>query len=191
MSLAEMIAWIDTIPSSTLLVGMIIVGAVIGWCLSNRKSIKDLWDTWYQTRKRKDELLKMILEDHSRIENYEDNRVHDRKQSFNIQQQLVTANTKLAEQIEKLSAMVEENQRKTDERFSETEEKNNKRIRAELKDKIRRSYQVYHERGYWNDMEKEALEDLLEEYESHGGHNSFCHTIVLPEMYTWEIRPFE
>lgn len=191
MSLTEIITYIDTIPSSTLLIGMIIFGGVVGWLLSNRKDIKDLWTSWYQTKKRKDELLQMILEDHSKIEKYEDNRIHDRQQSFDIQQQLIAANKSLTEQIEKLSTMVAENQQKTDARFAETEEKNNKRVRAELKDKIRRSYQVYHERGYWNEMEKEALEDLLEEYESHGGNNSFCHSIVQPEMYTWEIRPFK
>lgn len=191
MKLTELIDYIDRIPSSTLLVGMIVLGVVVGWFLSNRKDIKELWDSWYKNKKRKDELLNMLLNDHDRIGKYEDNRKHDREQSFEIQKQLVDANMKLTEQITELSKMVQDNQYKTDKRFQESEEKNNKRVRAELKDKIRRSYQVYHERGYWNEMEREALEDLLEEYESHGGTNSFCHSIVQPEMYTWELRPFE
>ena len=35
-------------------------------------------------------------------------------------------------------------------------------------------------------MELEALEDLIEEYESADGKNSFVHTVVQKEMYTWE-----
>ena len=37
-----------------------------------------------------------------------------------------------------------------------------------------------------NDMELEALEGLIEEYETAGGENSFVHTVVQKEMYTWE-----
>ena len=87
MTLTELIDYIDRIPSSTLLVSLIILGVVIGWFLSNRKDIKGLWDSWYQTRKRKDELLNMLLSDHDRICAYEDNRKHDRAQSFEIQKQ--------------------------------------------------------------------------------------------------------
>ena len=130
MKLTELIDYIDRIPSSTLLVGMIVLGVVVGWFLSNRKDIKELWDSWYKNRKRKDELLNMLLNDHDRIGTYEDNRKHDREQSFEIQKQLVDANMKLTEQITELSKMVQDNQYKTDKRFQESEEKNNKRVRA-------------------------------------------------------------
>ena len=157
MKLTELIDYIDRIPSSTLLVGMIVLGVVVGWFLSNRKDIKELWDSWYQRRKRKDELLNMLLNDHDRMGEYENNRIHDREQSFEIQRQLVDAQTNLAEQLKTVSFQISEMQRKTDERFAESEEKNNKRIRAELKDKIMRAYRIYHERQSWNEMEKEAL----------------------------------
>ena len=55
-----------------------------------------------------------------------------------------------------------------------------------LKDKISQSYRYYHSKGKINDMELEALEDLIEEYETAGGENSFVHTVVQKEMYTWE-----
>lgn len=35
-------------------------------------------------------------------------------------------------------------------------------------------------------MELEALEDLIDEYESAEGKNSFVHSVVQKEMYTWE-----
>ena len=186
MKLTELIDYVDRIPSSTLLVSLIVLGVVIGWFLSNRKDIKGLWGSWYQARKRKDELLNMLLSDHDRICAYEDNRKHDREQSFEIQRQLIDANTKLAEQITELSKMMQANQRKTDERFQQSEEKNNKRVRAELKDKIGRTYRYHREIGKINEMEFEALKDLIEEYENHGGTNSFVHDVVLPAMYSWE-----
>lgn len=188
MKLSEIIDYIDSIPSSALLIGFIVLGAVIGWFLSNRKDISELWNSWYQSKKRKDELLNMLLNDHERMGAYEENRLHDRAQSFEIQKQLVDAQTNLAEQLKTVSFQISEMQRKTDERFAESEEKNNKRIRAELKDKIMRAYRIYHERQSWNEMEKEALEDLIEEYQKVGG-NSFVHKVIVPEMYTWKVHP--
>lgn len=67
------------------------------------------------------------------------------------------------------------------------EEKQNKRIRAELKDKIGQAYQRHHKEGKISSMEIEMLEGLIEEYEAAGGENSFVHSIVMKEMYTWEI----
>lgn len=116
----------------------------------------------------------------------EQNRIHDREQSFAIQKQLVDAQTKLAEQISEISQKIDNNQKITDERFIQSEEKQNKRVRAELKDKIGRTYRYHHELGRINDMEFEALKDLIEEYEDHGGTNSFVHDTVQPEMYVWE-----
>lgn len=59
--------------------------------------------------------------------------------------------------------------------------------RARLKDRISQSYRYYHEVKKWNLMEKEAFEDLIHDYEAHGGKNSFVHTICEPESCKWEI----
>lgn len=66
---------------------------------------------------------------------------------------------------------------------------------AEYKDKIGQSYRYYCERKYsaenpiiyWNTMEKEALEGLIEQYEAHGGKNSFVHSVVEPEIQKWRV----
>lgn len=66
---------------------------------------------------------------------------------------------------------------------------------AEYKDKIGESYRYYKEKRfseeepipYWNHMEKESLEGLIKQYESHGGKNSFVHSIVEVEMQTWKV----
>lgn len=186
MKLSEIIDYIDSIPSSALLIGFIVLGAVIGWFLSNRKDISELWNSWYQSKKRKDELLNMLLNDHERMGVYEENRLHDRAQSFEIQKQLVDAQSKLAEQISEISNKIDENQKKTDQRFEQSEERNNKRVRAELKNEISEIYRKCHHTGKISSMRLEVLENLIEEYEDAKGVNSFVHSIVQPEMYSWE-----
>lgn len=186
MSISELITWMDTLPASACLIGFVVLFVVLGWALSKRKDIAELWNSWYQIRKRKDELLNMILEDHKRLEQFEENRINDRQQSFEIQRQLIDANTQLANKIESLTLMVQENQKKAEERFALNEEKAMKRNRAELKDKIMRSYRLHHKTQSITAIELEVLEGLIEEYYAVNG-NSFVKHNVQPEMYTWTV----
>ena len=68
------------------------------------------------------------------------------------------------------------------------EEKENKRVQSEIKERIAQSYRQYNETKQISYMELEALEDLIETYEAHGGENSFVHSVVQKEMYTWEVK---
>lgn len=170
----------------------IIIIAIIIICLAcfsifkNRKTIMDFFNSIYNRRKNREELLKIIHENQAEIKQIMDNRLHDREQSFTIQKELTDTQKELAESIAVLSKKIDDMQHNTNERFEESERKNNKRIRAELKDKISQSYRYYHSLGKINDMELEALEDLIEEYEEAKGSNSFVHSVVQKEMYTWE-----
>lgn len=186
MSISELITWMDTLPASAVIVGFVVLFVVLGWALSKRKDIAELWNSWYQIRKRKDELLNMILEDHKRLEQFEENRINDRQQSFEIQKQLIDANTQLTNKIESLTLLVQENQKRAEERFALNEEKAMKRNRAELKDKIMRSYRLHHKTQSITAIELEVLEGLIEEYYAVNG-NSFVKHNVQPEMYTWTV----
>lgn len=178
--------YLSTLNPSIVII--VVILTLLGcWCIfKNRKTIADFFDSIYNRRKNKEELLKTIHENQAEIKQIMDNRLHDREQSFAIQKELTDTQKKLSESISTLSRKIDDMQRNTDERFKESERKNNKRIRAELKDKISRSYRYYHSLGKINDMELEALEDLIEEYEEAEGSNSFVHSVVQKEMYTWE-----
>lgn len=63
--------------------------------------------------------------------------------------------------------------------------------RAKLKDRISQAYRYYHEKGEWNKMEREAFNDLIRDYESHGGQNSFVHSVCEPESQTWNVTDDE
>ena len=125
-----------------------------------------------EKREQRDLLLKTaekVCDLEGRQDEFAQNRIHDREQSFQIQKELVDA-------IDRI-----------DHKLDVTHEKTNKRVRAELKERIGQSYRYYHSKGQWNDIEKEALEGLIEEYEEAGGNNSFVHDIVVPESYTWKL----
>lgn len=137
---------------------------------------------WIQNKEKDHELLLRTV---AEVNQYSENRKNDRQQSFQIQKDLTDTQKELAKSISELSKKIDKMQQSTDERFEKSEQKNNKRIRAELKDKISQSYRYYHSLGKINDMELEALEDLIEEYETAQGENSFVHSVVQKEMYTW------
>lgn len=71
-------------------------------------------------------------------------------------------------------------------RFLANEQKENMRVQAEIKERISQSYRYFHSCGKISDMELEALEDLITTYENYGGKNSFVHSVVQKEMYSWE-----
>lgn len=110
------------------------------------------------------------------VKTYQDNRVHDREQSFRIQKELIDAIQAVSEQLQTLKNQMDALEMAQD-----------KRDRAKLKDRIGQAYRYYTARGWWNSMEKESLEGLIEEYEAAGGENSFVHSKVQKEMYTWTL----
>lgn len=110
----------------------------------------------------------------------------DRKALHQVQKDLVKSQTKISDSVQGLVEKFDEFKTNTDDRFNSNEEKENKRVRAELKNSISEIYRIHHATGQINDIELETLEDLIEEYESAKGENSFVHSLVQKEMYTWE-----
>lgn len=178
--------YLENINPAIVLVAFVLLIFACWIFIKNRKVISDFFNDLYNRKKNKEELLQTIRDNQSDIKKIMENRIHDREQSFAIQKELTDAQSKLSESLQDISKKIDDMQHSTNERFLESERKNNKRIRAELKDKIGQSYRYYHSQGKINDMELEALEDLIEEYESANGQNSFVHSVVQKEMYTWE-----
>lgn len=128
------------------------------------------------------------------VETYDKHREEDRAVSIQYrdkydeqQAKTMMVLNKVSESIDALGDKIDSNQRVTDERFKEGEERNQKRIRAELKDKIMRAYRLHHKTKRITQMELEALEGLIEEYFAVHG-NSFVEGTVQPEMYTWSVE---
>lgn len=132
-----------------------------------RKNLND-----YMEESRKD---RKIL--HEEMTVYSVNRVNDRKQSLEIQKELTDSQVLITDKVGDICKKLEE-----------MEEKENKRVQSEIKERIAQSYRQYKETQHISSMELEALEDLIATYEAHGGDNSFIHSVVQKEMYTWEVK---
>lgn len=114
---------------------------------------------------------------HDEMTTYSVNRINDRKQSLEIQKELTDSQNKITDKVENICK-----------KLNDMEEKENKRVQSEIKERIAQSYRQYNETKQISFMELEALEDLIETYEAHGGENSFVHSVVQKEMYTWEVK---
>ena len=150
------------------------------------KHSEDVAAAMEHDKKIKDELTKFtqeihdsILQTQEQMKQFQDNRVNDRAQSFKIQKELQDS---LASLSNKLDVMKEV----TDSRFLANETKQNKREQNDLKNQISKIYIKCHETKQVSDMEIEVLEGLISTYEDYGGQNSFVHSVVQKEMYTWE-----
>ena len=137
-----------------------------------KQEIKTLSDVVYETQKK--------------IDVFAENRVKDRAQSFQIQKELIDAQTRISDSVNDIAKKIDQMKIDTDERFKKSQEKQDARVRAELKDKIGNLYRVYHNRGKITQMELEALEGLIDSYYKVGG-NSFVKSIVEPELFAWKI----
>lgn len=173
----KFITGLDTaVYTTTAIAVLLIIVWLISTLIKHRKDIMCALNQWAKRKQEKDELLKIIYSNKKAIEKYAENRVHDREQSFAIQKQLTDSINALSDKLDAMNL-----------KQNELEEKHRKRIRAEMKDKISQLYRYYHAKQEWNDMEKEAFNDLIDEYEDAGGSNSFVHSVVQPESYTWKI----
>lgn len=114
---------------------------------------------------------------HEEMTTYSNNRINDRRQSLEIQRGLTDSQNKLTDKVDDIYK-----------KLYDMEEKENKRVQSEIKERIAQSYRRYNETKQISSMELEALEDLIETYEAHGGENSFVHSVVQREMYTWEVK---
>lgn len=129
-------SFIGEINPSIIIASIIIICLVLLSIFKNRKAVSDFINTVYNRRKKREELLNTIHENQSAIKQLMDNRLHDREQSFAIQKELTDTQKRLSESISSLMEKMDDLQQNTNKRFEESERKNNKRIRAELKDKI-------------------------------------------------------
>lgn len=131
-------------------------------------------------------LSEIVLENTKKMDIYDDNRVKDRAQSFQIQKELINAQTKISSSVEIIEKKIDQMKAETDERFKKSEAKQDERVRAELKDKIGNLYRYYHSKGEITSMEFEALEDLIKAYYKVNG-NGFVKNTVEPELYKWKL----
>lgn len=165
-----------------LICALILIIVITGFLLSQKKKIVTWLNKWRKTKNDEDNFNQLvynlkdsITEINSALEHFAQNRVHDREDSRKIRDEMYKVMDKQSESIDNLTKIVVEIQKK-----------NSKTKRAEIKEKIERIYSECRPAMTCTDMQFETLKDLIEEYEEHGGQNSFVHTTVEPEMLLWK-----
>lgn len=149
---------------------------------SQKDKITKHLNKWRKTKNDEEDFTKLVYDMKDTIgglketmSEYQINREHDRDDSRKIREEMYEVMNKQSKAIEDLTKMI-----------VKMKEQNSKTKRAEIKEKIERIYRECHPSMTCTDMAFETLRDLIEEYEEHGGDNSFVHSTVVPEMYTWK-----
>lgn len=132
------------------------------------------------------ELKKTLILQNEKMNEFSENRIKDREKSREIQKEWSDSQKRISTSVERISNKLDKMKEETDKRFQENEEKQNKKEQAKIKAEISNRYSIYHERKWITNIEFEALEGLIATYESFGGLNSFVHSIVQKEMFTWK-----
>ena len=138
---------------------------------------------WMRNRRKNNELLRQTADSLISLQNQQ---TADRKLSMQHDKWIKEDLSKLSNTVDDIALRLDNMKKETEERLRASENKENKRVQAEIKHKIAHSYRRYHTSQKITKMEFETLEDLIETYENYGGKNSFVHSVVQKEMYKWE-----
>lgn len=168
-----------------IIVGILIV-SLVGIGITQKKKISKVLNKWRKDKNDEENFVSLVYELKDSIEKLsqkvqenQDNRDKEllqyREDSKTIRDEMYKVINGQSESIKTLA-----------EKVDKMEEKNSKTKRAELKERIERIYAECHPNMRCTDTQFETLKDLIEEYEAHGGVNSFVHSLVEPEMYEWE-----
>ena len=141
---------------------------------------KELLIKKHEVEKEKHEKLNLALEEVAKYPQY-------REQSRKIQQEFRSE----IDELKESQKILADTQQSIQAILKEMQEKNDKRERSKIKDRLLQSYRYYtsieHNPGQsWTKMEAEAFWELFGEYESAGG-NGFMHTVVQPAMNSLKI----
>lgn len=166
---------------------LLLVLTVVGIIVSQKKKISKWLNKWRINKNEEEDFNKLVFDLKDSIEklgkevkqnqlNRDKELLQYRNDSKKIRDEMYRIMDGQAKDIKDLTKAV-----------SEMREKDSKTRRAELKEKIEKIYRECHPCMSCTSMQLEVLKELIEEYEEHGGVNSFVHSIVEKEMYNWEI----
>lgn len=192
--IAENIEYIRAIDWWSAIIAFLVIGSILAGIIAGIFKLKDIFVEKLGITTKKalakqaqdqkiNSLQSEIYDLRKDIQQFKDDRIHDREQSFNIQKQLTEkqdttaqALTDVNDKLDNLAQVFQDMQKKED--FKE---------RSKLKDRISQAYRYYHKEQKWTEMDKESFNDLIRAYEASGGSNSFVHSVCEPESLTWEV----
>lgn len=100
-----MINKLSTIDVATLVVLIILICIVLNFINPLITKFSSYLISKYKKETKQESLNDMVQEDHKKILEYQQNRVHDREQSFRIQKELTDCIKELKEQLDRKSVV--------------------------------------------------------------------------------------
>ena len=152
-----------------------LLGIIVGVFITQRKKIRDVLEHWRKKRNFEDTVM-------TSINGLKENDRQMRERIDEVWNTMETARDTSKEIREEMYSDIKHIATKLD----DMEKKNNLSKQAELKSRIEKLYRECHANKVCTDTAFETLKDLIADYERHGGHNSFVHSLVQPEMYMWD-----
>lgn len=155
---------------------------IVGIIVTQKNKIKKSMEHWRKKRNFEDTIIETInaLQETDRLLQENIDKVWNTMES--AQDTSKEIRTEMYSVIKGISA----NLKNVTDKLDTMEKKNNLSKQADLKEKIEKLYRECHANMVCTDTAFETLKDLIADYERHGGENSFVHSLVQPEMYTWD-----
>lgn len=183
----SIIELLERVSGADLLFTILLIIALAILLITQKTRIVNLLNKWRKTKNEEENFHSLVYDMKKSIEalnkvikqNQEDRDkelLQYRDDSRKIRDEMYKIMNKQSESIAELKDTVIEIQRV-----------NSETTKAEIKERIARIYRECTHEQVCTEMQLETLQDLIEQYEKHGGDNSFVHSIVEKEMYHWKV----
>lgn len=161
---------VDVVVTSALFI------VIISILITQRKKLKEIFEVWRKKKNFEENAMIMIKANTEKIKELENTMLSARQTSVDIRAKMYNDLNEVVNNVKTIIVTLSEVQ----ERDAETK-------RAEIKHSIEKAYRECCDTKVCTDTQFETLKDLIQAYEKHGGTNSFVHSLVIPEMYTWKL----
>ena len=173
---------LNTIKLVDVVVTIALFLLIIGILITQKNKIKAIMESWRKKRNFEDTIIESIkgLEESDRRLQENIDKV------WNTMEMARDTSKEIRSEMYSDIKGISNNLKDVNEKLDIMERKNNLSKQADLKEKIEKLYRECHAHMVCTDTVLETLKDLIADYERHGGKNSFVHSLVQPEMYTWD-----
>lgn len=190
----SIIELLERVSGADLLFTILLIIALAILLITQKTKIVNLLNKWRKTKNEEENFhslvydMKESIEALSKVvkqnqENRDKELLQYRDDSRKIRDKMYEVINEQSQSISKQSQSIEE----LKDIVIEIQRINSETTKAEIKERIARIYRECTHEQVCTEMQLETLEDLIKEYEKHGGDNSFVHSIVEKEMYHWKV----
>ena len=161
---------VDVVVTSALFI------VIISILITQRKKLKEVFEVWRKKKNFEENAVTLISKNQKKIDYLEKTMTKARQQSIEIRAKMYDDLGEVKDDVKSIITTLDVMQERAE-----------ASKRTDIKDKIERIYRECNEAEMITDMQFETLKELIEDYERHGGTNSFIHSVVQKEMYDWKI----